>query len=199
MEIKDSEEILYEINKSKFLGYAYSVSTTEEVDEKLDCIRKQHQKATHICYAYVLSSPQVEKRSDDGEPDGTAGRPMLEVLKKNSFTNTLIVVVRYFGGIKLGAGGLVRAYSTSAKNTLDSTEKVEYIEWVEYEIMTPIENKNVLYRLQNESGFEIVGQMYTSEYWAKIRNVKSDIDLDKILSDNNIQVLKKSTIKLPKK
>lgn len=198
MEIKDCEDVLYEINKSKFLGYAYSVNNVDEVEKRLIKLNKLHDKATHVCYAYVLSSPQAEKCSDDGEPDGTAGRPMLEVLKKNGFVNTLIVVVRYFGGIKLGAGGLVRAYSTSAKNTLDMAEKVEYVICTEYKIKTSINNKKTFQRLQNEYMFDISSQMYTSEYQATLSVVDCK-DLDKAFEENDIIIIEKNVKKTPKK
>lgn len=105
-----------EIEKSKFLGYAISINSEEEAKEEINKIRKEHPKATHHCYAYVLKDKQ--KSNDDGEPAGTAGIPILEIIKQFGLENVLIVVVRYFGGIKLGAGGLVRAYARSAKEVL---------------------------------------------------------------------------------
>ena len=105
-----------EIEKSKFLGYAIPVQNEEEAKEEINKIKKEHPKATHHCYAYVLKDKQ--KSNDDGEPAGTAGIPILEIIKQFDLENVLIVVVRYFGGIKLGAGGLVRAYARSAKEVL---------------------------------------------------------------------------------
>ena len=105
-----------EIEKSKFLGYAIAINSEEEAKEEINKIRKEHPKATHHCYAYVLKDKQ--KSNDDGEPAGTAGIPILEIIKQFGLENVLIVVVRYFGGIKLGAGGLVRAYARSAKEVL---------------------------------------------------------------------------------
>ena len=105
-----------EIEKSKFLSYAIPVSSEEEAKEEINKIKKEHPKATHHCYAYVLKDKQ--KSNDDGEPAGTAGIPILEIIKQFDLENVLIVVVRYFGGIKLGAGGLVRAYARSAKEVL---------------------------------------------------------------------------------
>ena len=100
-----------EINKSKFYSFIYEVQTVEQVEKVLTELRAEYKMATHICYAYILSSPNVEKRSDDGEPSGTAGLPILTILKRKKLTNALAVVVRYFGGKKLGAGGLIRAYT----------------------------------------------------------------------------------------
>jgi uncharacterized YigZ family protein len=103
------------INKSRFIGIMQELSCEQDIVSTLDAIKKEHKKATHICYAYVYSIDKVlEKCSDDGEPKGTAGAPIMNVIKKRGCKNTLIAVVRYFGGIKLGAGGLVRAYSKTA-------------------------------------------------------------------------------------
>ena len=118
--IKNNTNAELIINKSKFISYPYKVETIEEINTILDNLQKEYHDATHICYAYVL--PNSEKMSDDNEPQGTAGLPILEVLKKNNITNTLGVVIRYFGGIKLGSGGLIRAYSNSIRNALNKTE-----------------------------------------------------------------------------
>ena len=109
------KEILLEIKKSKFYGFLYEISNQEQVSEILQQLKKQHKKATHICYAYkIYDGAEIVKFSDDGEPSGTAGRPILGVIEKKGKTNVMVVVVRYFGGIKLGAGGLVRAYTKTA-------------------------------------------------------------------------------------
>ena len=104
--------------KSKFIGYVFGVQSTDEVKAILDGLKKEHKKATPITYAYSLKTPFLEKAFDDGEPSGTAGKPILYVLQKNKKENTLLVVVRYFGGIKLGAGGLLRAYSKTASECI---------------------------------------------------------------------------------
>lgn len=107
-----------EIKKSKFIGLYFPVKSQDEVVEILNNLKKEHKKATHICYAYRLTNPFSEKAFDDGEPSGTAGKPILNVLQKQDKKDSLLVVIRYFGGIKLGAGGLVRAYSKTASETL---------------------------------------------------------------------------------
>ena len=111
-----------EIKKSKFIGIYYHVENAEEISAILQNLKKEYKKATHICYAYRLSSPFAEKACDDGEPSGTAGKPILNVLQKQDKQNCLLVVVRFFGGVKLGAGGLVRAYSKTASETLKNLE-----------------------------------------------------------------------------
>lgn len=108
-----------DIKKSRFITYLYPIRTEEEFNSHLSDIRKEHYRATHHCQAYILGDDSmIQRMSDDGEPSGTAGVPMLEVLKQNDLTYIMAVVVRYFGGIKLGAGGLIRAYSTSVSEAL---------------------------------------------------------------------------------
>lgn len=104
----------YIINKSRFIGYASPVSTEEEALSFIKSVREKHRDATHNCYAYIIGeNAGIMRYSDDGEPSGTAGMPMIEVLKNKGLVNVCVVVTRYFGGILLGAGGLVRAYSHS--------------------------------------------------------------------------------------
>ena len=112
----------FEVNKSTFITYAFPVSKLEDFDKRLAEIKAEHNKATHFCYAIILSSPQTERAVDDGEPQGTAGKPILQVLKKQELTNIAVVVVRYFGGVKLGRGGLLRAY---VKSTAECLKKCE--------------------------------------------------------------------------
>lgn len=104
--------------KSRFIGYLLHCKTIEEVQTALEELKKEHKKATHICYAYSLASPFLEKAVDDGEPGGTAGRPILSVLQKKGAKDVCVFVVRYFGGIKLGAGGLVRMYTKVASEVM---------------------------------------------------------------------------------
>lgn len=104
------------IKNSKFICYIYSVDSIEKINTLLDKVRDQYYDATHCCYAYILDN--LKKESDDGEPSGTAGIPMLQVLEKNNLNHVLCIVIRYFGKIKLGAGGLVRAYTRSVTETL---------------------------------------------------------------------------------
>lgn len=109
MKLKNEIEIIEK--KSKFYGYLLECKTEQEIKEYLTELHKQHKKATHICWACRLREPFCEKAVDDGEPSGTAGRPILSVLQKKDEKDVCVVVVRYFGGIKLGAGGLIRIYA----------------------------------------------------------------------------------------
>lgn len=113
------------IKNSKFICYLYKVKDVDDVFKILDIIREIEKDATHYCYAYILSD--IKKSSDDGEPSGTAGIPILKVLENNNLSNILAIVVRYFGGIKLGAGGLVRAYTKSITNTLTKDNIVSLV------------------------------------------------------------------------
>lgn len=106
--------------KSEFIGYISPCQTEAEALAFIEEIRKLHRKATHNCYAYILRDNNIGRHSDDGEPSGTAGAPMFEVLKKEGLTDVCCVVTRYFGGILLGAGGLVRAYSSGVKIAVDA-------------------------------------------------------------------------------
>lgn len=113
--IKNIEKT-YIKEKSKFIAFIYQVSSEDEIEKILNAIKRKYYDATHICYAYIL--PNKQKCFDDGEPKGTAGIPILEVMNKNNLSYCLGIVVRYFGGIKLGAGGLVRAYTKALSDTL---------------------------------------------------------------------------------
>ncbi|WP_188454147.1 YigZ family protein [Virgibacillus oceani] len=114
------------IQKSRFIGYVRRVETEEAALAFIQEIKKKHHDANHNCSAYIIGEhDQIQKANDDGEPSGTAGVPMLEVLKKQELKDTAVVVTRYFGGIKLGAGGLIRAYGRSASQAIKKTGVVE--------------------------------------------------------------------------
>jgi uncharacterized YigZ family protein len=118
--IDKKNEITIDIKKSKFIAQSYPVATQEEITEILEECRKKHYKSTHVTYAYVFGkNMEKQKASDDGEPSGTAGKPILDVILNKTLTNVLVVVIRYFGGTKLGASGLIRAYSQSASGVIN--------------------------------------------------------------------------------
>jgi uncharacterized YigZ family protein len=135
--IKDIIDNTIIIDKSKFITTLYPVETVDEINSILANVRKKYYDATHNCYAYIIDNGNIQKCSDDGEPSKTAGFPMLDALKKNNLTNVLAITTRYFGGIKLGAGGLIRAYSSSVsealKNVTFYTSKLLSI----YEVIIP--------------------------------------------------------------
>lgn len=118
-----------EIKKSRFITYLYPIETEEDFQDHLADIRKEHYKATHHCQAYIIGDDStIQRMSDDGEPSGTAGVPMLEVLKQNQLTYVMAVTVRYFGGIKLGAGGLIRAYSQAVADAVKEAQIIKNID-----------------------------------------------------------------------
>lgn len=112
--VKETASDEFVEKRSRFIGYCKPVKTQDEAVEYINAIRSKHWDATHNVYAYILSDGQIMRYSDDGEPQGTAGVPVLEVMKKSGIVDAVVVVTRYFGGIMLGAGGLVRAYSHGA-------------------------------------------------------------------------------------
>lgn len=129
------EEVSFEltINKSRFICFLIPIDSEEEANNYLNQIRKIHHKATHHCYGYIIK-PNIQRSNDDGEPAGTAGVPILEVLLKQKLINLIAIVVRYYGGIPLGAKGLVRAYSKSVSETLKIAEIVEIIDTNIYQV-----------------------------------------------------------------
>lgn len=130
--VSGSAESSLVIKKSKFLGLCARIENEEQALEILSKRKKQHYDASHNCYAYILQNG-VMRYSDDGEPQGTAGLPMLGVLEKNGLKDVLLISTRYFGGTLLGAGGLVRAYTGSAASSIDACQLVEIIDCTAYE------------------------------------------------------------------
>ncbi len=122
--------------KSRFLGGVYPVTTEQEAKEILERTRKQHYDARHNCWCYILKSGQ-KRYSDDGEPQGTAGQPMLNVFEREGVVDVLCIVTRYFGGILLGAGGLCRAYTKAAKDALDAAGISKMQPWLRQQITVP--------------------------------------------------------------
>jgi len=146
--IKNNINKLYEIEKSKFYTYIYKIDNINEINNYLNELKNEYKDATHYCYAYIVDG--MEKCSDDGEPSGTAGIPILNILKQNNLNHVLCVVIRYFGGIKLGAGGLVRAYGNSAKEALNKTTIIELNEGYLIKIIFSYDNiKQVDYLLKD--------------------------------------------------
>lgn len=151
----------YVINKSKFISYAYPVYDEDKCKEYVQMLNKKYNDATHVCYAYVLDCPKVEKCSDDGEPSGTAGKPILELIKKRKLSNVLVAVIRYFGGIKLGAGGLVRAYTNSGNLALEMAKVIEVKDIKKYRINVGYDDVNRLKNLITAHGATITNIIYS--------------------------------------
>ena len=136
------------IEKSTFIGYAKPIKTEEEAIEFVNEIKKKHKDSTHNVWAYTVGKTMnIQRYSDDGEPQGTAGIPTLEVIKKEDLRDVVVVVTRYFGGVKLGAGGLVRAYTKGAKIGIDAAKVIEKVMYKEVRIKI---DYNQLGKVQNE-------------------------------------------------
>lgn len=149
-----------EINKSRFITILYKVDSVDLVKEKIDLVKSLYKDATHYCYGYIIDDNK--KSSDDGEPGGTAGVPIMEVLLKNDLNYILCVVVRYFGGIKLGAGGLVRAYSKSVSSALVDENITELIDGYEIKIdITYDEQRKLDYLLKELEYNKSFGELVT--------------------------------------
>ena len=135
MTIDRSGSGLYKVKGSKHFGYAYNVKTEEDINEILDRLRSEHHSARHVCYAWRLGVTKEHYRAnDDGEPVNSAGKPILGQIEKYDLTNVLIAVVRYFGGTKLGVGGLIDAYRTAAQFAIEDAEIVEKQLMARYEL-----------------------------------------------------------------
>ena len=154
-----SDEQLFKEKNSKFFGYAYPIQSEEEVKPLIDILRKQHPNAGHFCYSYQIGTDSVTYRAnDDGEPSNSAGMPIYGQIQSFSVTNILLVVVRIFGGVKLGVGGLISAYKTTAQMVLESCEIVEKTVDIHFKITFDYQNMNKVMRVIKEKKLEIVSQ-----------------------------------------
>ena len=184
-----------DVKKSKFIANIIKIMDEQDAKEKLNQIRKKYSDARHNCYAYIVydneTKTKIEKSSDDREPSGTAGIPMLTLLQKNNLVNVLIVVTRYFGGILLGTGGLVRAYTDSSKQALEAAKIIELqygeileycIEYDEFEYFKYICEKN---------NIEIVKTEYSNNIKAIIKLKEEDKSL---FSTYKCRIIEKNVI-----
>lgn len=154
-----SEEILFKEKNSKFFGYAFPVTSEEEIKNYLDILRKQHFGAVHFCYAFQIGTDKIQYRAnDDGEPSNTAGAPIYGQIQSFGLTNILVVVVRFFGGIKLGVGGLISAYRISAQMALEASEIIEKTINIHYIVSFDYKNMNKVMRVIKEKNLEIISQ-----------------------------------------
>lgn len=154
-----SEEILFKEKNSKFFGYAFPVSTEEEIKNHLETLRKQHHGAVHFCYAFQIGTTKIQFRAnDDGEPSNSAGAPIYGQIQSFGLTNILVVIVRFFGGVKLGVGGLISAYRTAAQMALETAEIVEKTIDIHYIVTFDYKNMNKVMRVIKEKNLEIVSQ-----------------------------------------
>lgn len=173
------------IKNSKFIGYLYKVSSIEEIELLLEKTRKNHKDSTHVCYAYRIENK--EKCSDDGEPTGTAGAPIMDVLEKNDITNVLAIVVRYFGGTLLGAGGLIRAYSKTIREALKFTTLEEIVFYNYYELRANYDDLKLLNTLTKD--LNIITKDFGELITYKIK-IEKDLDsINELFKNTNIEIL----------
>lgn len=177
-----SEEVLFKEKNSKFFGYAFPVTTEEEVKEHLEQLRKDHFSARHWCYAYQIGIEKVQYRAnDDGEPNNSAGMPIYGQIQSFEVTNVLIVVVRYFGGVKLGVGGLISAYKTTAQMALENAEIIEKTIDIHFLISFGYANMNKVMRIIKEKNLQIVAQKMELDCEIEIairkKNVQNLLDI----------------------
>ena len=156
-----------EEKNSDFLTFLHPVSTREEAKGFVEQYRQRYPDANHVCWAYVIGNtrqPQTQAFSDDGEPSGTAGKPMLHVLTERDVGNSLAVVVRYFGGVKLGAGGLVRAYSGAVSNAVNAAQLVDVVPSVQFNVTVDFAKEAKIRHLVNQHQ----GQLLAVDYAAGV-------------------------------
>ena len=178
--------------KSKFIANIFYVETMEEAESIIKDINKKYHDARHNCYAYRIYSESgiIEKSSDDGEPSGTAGAPVLTILSKNNLANVLVIVTRYFGGILLGTGGLVKAYSSATTVALENANVIEKNIAELYKIQIDYTDLNKFKYFANKNNINILKEEY-------LINIELEIALldEKILDKNEINIKKKEFIK----
>ena len=156
---KASPEVLFKDRNSKFFGYAFPVKTEEEANIHLEELKTKHHKARHWCYAWQLGKQDFQYRAnDDGEPSNSAGMPIYGQIQSFEVTNILIVVVRYFGGVKLGVGGLINAYKTASQMALEESNIVTRTIDEAFEISFDYPEMNIVMRLIKENNLNIIEQ-----------------------------------------
>ena len=174
------------IKNSRFICIIKSVEDEDEIKNIIDEYRNKYKDSTHVTYGWRIINKQ--KYSDDGEPGGTAGAPIMEIILKNDIINVLVIVVRYFGGVKLGAGGLIRAYSKSVREALKKTMLNEYIKYNYYKVIASYDDLKLLNTLVN--GFEVIDKSFGENIIYKIK-IKEEFDnICDVFSSTNIRIKK---------
>lgn len=173
----------YKDRKSVFIGEAMPVSTEEDALHFIETVKKKYPDARHHVYAYVLRDNSIMRFTDDGEPQGTAGMPVLDIIRKNGLTDTAIVVTRYFGGTLLGTGGLVRAYSAAALGAVENAEIITYDVYVTFSIETTYSDYQKFAPVFQEMGYRSTDVRYTDKVLltGSIRKSFADQFADKLV------------------
>lgn len=172
-----SEEILYKEKNSKFFGYSFHVTNEEDIKLRLEALRKQHPAAVHFCYAYRIGTEVMQYRvNDDGEPSNTAGMPIYGQIQSFGLTNVLVVVVRFFGGVKLGVGGLIAAYRTAAQMSLENADIEEKTIDLHFILSFGYKNINKVMRIIREKKLQLISQKMELDCQIEIAAKKSDAE-----------------------
>jgi len=159
--IESSAEGLYKESGSKFLAFAYPVSSEDEIKAKIEVLKKKYFDATHYCFAWILGADKSRFRAfDDGEPNHSAGDPILGQIRSKNLTNVLVVVVRYYGGTKLGVGGLIQAYKTAAEESLNNASIIEMDVTEKIAIQYSYDETSDVMRLVKEFEIKILSEKY---------------------------------------
>jgi uncharacterized YigZ family protein len=186
LEIKDtfktiaspSTEILFKEKNSKFFGYAFPVTSEDEIKSIVNNLRNQHFGAGHFCYAFQVGTDTVSFRANDnGEPSNSAGMPIYGQIQSFGLTNVLVVVVRFFGGVKLGVGGLISAYKTAAQMALEESVILEKTIDVHFQISFDYKNMNKVMRIIKEKNLEIISQQMKESCQIKIATRKKNAEI----------------------
>lgn len=173
-----SPEVLFKEKNSKFYGYAFPVTTEEEIKIHLEHLKKEHFSARHWCYAYQIGTTKIQYRAnDDGEPNNSAGMPIYGQIQSFGVTNVLVVVVRYFGGVKLGVGGLISAYREGAKLALEAATIIEKTIDIHYLITFDYKNMNKVMRIIKEKNLNIVAQNMQENCQIEISTRKKNAEI----------------------
>lgn len=196
---KEAEATVVE-KKSKFIANIFYIENEKEAEEMINRIKKKYHDARHNCFAYRVNGENgiIQKQSDDGEPTGTAGAPMLNILEKRELVNVVVIVTRYFGGILLGTGGLVKAYSDATKKALENAIEIKREEGYVIEILTEYEEDSKFQRFCIQNDINIIKREYTD----KIKNIVeiSKNNYKKIEKENfqkiTIEIKKQKNIKI---
>lgn len=184
-----SPETLFKEKNSKFFGYAFSVTNEEEVKEILTQLKKDHFSARHWCYAYQIGTENIQYRAnDDGEPNNSAGMPIYGQIQSFDVTNVLVVVVRYFGGVKLGVGGLISAYKTGAQMALEASEIIEKTIDKHFIISFDYKNMNKVMRIIKEKQLDIVNQKMEMSCEIEIKTRKKNAEMIFDIFENLFEV-----------
>jgi uncharacterized YigZ family protein len=184
-----SEEVLFKEKNSKFFGLAFPVTNEEEVKNILTEIKKAHFSARHWCYAYQIGTEKTQYRAnDDGEPNNSAGMPIYGQIQSFDVTNVLVVVVRYFGGVKLGVGGLISAYKTAAQMALENATIIERTIDKHFLIHFDYKNMNKVMRIIKEKNLDIVNQKMELSCEIEIKTRKKNADTISDIFENLFEI-----------